>query len=196
MKIHGISAEIELVRSNRRTLAAEIRPNGTVLVRAPLRLPQQEIERFLTEHTAAIERHLQKQLARTAQTAALPPFTRAELEEMARQAAERIPKRVAFYAPKIGVTYGRITIRNQKSRWGSCSGAGNLNFNCLLMQAPPEVLDSVVVHELCHRLHPNHSKAFYAEVYRVFPQYDRCHAWLKEHGGQLIGRMTAMRGED
>lgn len=193
MKIHGISTEIELVRSNRRTLAAEIRPNGTVLVRAPLRLPQQEIERFLTEQAAAIERHVQKQLARAAQTAALPLFSRAALEEMARQAAEVIPKRAAFYAQKLGVSYGRITIRNQKTRWGSCSAAGNLNFNCLLMQAPPEVLDSVVVHELCHRLHPNHSKAFYAEVYRVFPEYDRCRAWLKEHGAQLIGRMTAMQ---
>ena len=59
------------------------------------------------------------------------------------------------------------------------------------MAAPPEVLDSVVVHELCHRLHPNHSKAFYAEVYRVFPDYDRCNKWLKENGGMLIRRMEA-----
>lgn len=190
MKINGISTEIELIRSSRRSLAAEIRPDGTVLVRAPLRMPQKDIEQFLTEKAAAIERHVQKQLTRTAQADALPPFSRAELEEMAQQAAALIPKRVAYYAEKLGVSYGRITIRNQKTRWGSCSAAGNLNFNCLLMQAPPEVLDSVVVHELCHRRHLDHSKAFYAEVYSVFPEYDRCHAWLKEHGAHLIRRMT------
>ena len=58
------------------------------------------------------------------------------------------------------------------------------------MMTPPEVLDSVVVHELCHRLQPNHSAKFYAEVYRVFPDYDRCDRWLKEHGPALIRRMT------
>ena len=94
------------------------------------------------------------------------------------------------YAEKLGVSYGRITIRNQRSRWGSCSGKGNLNFNCLLMLAPPEVLDSVVVHELCHLRQMNHSERFYAEVLRVFPDYWRCHRWLKENGGALMQRMT------
>lgn len=190
MQITGISAEIALIRSNRRTLAAEIRPDGSVLVRAPQRLPMREIERFLSEKSAAIERHVQAQKQRSAENAALLPYTHAEIEEMAQKALEYIPQRVKYYAEKLGVTYGRITIRNQKTRWGSCAASGNLNFNCLLMEAPPEVIDSVVVHELCHRRHPDHSKAFYAEVYSVFPDYDRCHAWLKEHGGTLIARMT------
>ena len=59
------------------------------------------------------------------------------------------------------------------------------------MAVPEEVLDSVVVHELCHRLHMDHSKAFYKDVYRVFPEYDRCNKWLKENGKLLIGRMLA-----
>ena len=71
-------------------------------------------------------------------------LTRQEIEALAREAARVIPERVAYFAPKVGVTYGRITIRNQRSRWGSCSSKGNLNFNCLLMLAPPEVLDSVL----------------------------------------------------
>ena len=107
-----------------------------------------------------------------------------------REAVRVIPARVAYFAPLVGVTYGRITIRNQRSRWGSCSSKGNLNFNCLLMLAPPEVLDSVIVHELCHRLEMNHSKRFYAHVHRVYPEYDRAHAWLKEHGTELMLRMT------
>jgi hypothetical protein len=193
MKIEGISAEIQVIRSARRSLAAEMTQDGKVLVRAPQRLPEQEIERFLREKSVSIERMVQKFKAVAREAEALSPFTYAEIEEMAQQALKVIPPRVKYYAEKLGVTYGRITIRNQKTRWGSCTAEGNLNFNCLLMKAPPEVLDSVVVHELCHRLHLNHSKAFYAEVYRVFPQYDRCHAWLKENGAQLIRRMTAPR---
>lgn len=191
MRVDGISAEIRLIRSARKSLSAEITRDGAVLVRAPLRLSEQEIVRFLREKSAAIERMVQKHQNFVREADAQPAFTQAEIAEMAQQALKIIPPRVKYYAEKLGVSYGRITIRNQKTRWGSCTAEGNLNFNCLLMQAPPEVLDSVVVHELCHRLQPNHSKAFYAEVYRVFPEYDRCHAWLKANGAQLIRRMTA-----
>ena len=82
-----------------------------------------------------------------------------------------------------------ITIRNQKTRWGSCSSKGNLNFNCLLMLTPPEVIDYVVVHELCHRKEMNHSWAFWAEVEKVLSGYKEQVKWLKENGGQVIGRM-------
>ena len=191
MQIEGISTEIRLIRSSRRSLAAEIIPDGTVIIRAPQRMPEHEIRRFVQEKAADIERHVQRRKIQNQQLAALPPFTAADIRNMANRAAALIPQRTAYFAQKIGVTYGRITIRNQKTRWGSCTADGNLNFNCLLMAAPPEVLDSVVVHELCHRLHPNHSKAFYAEVYRVFPDYDRCNKWLKENGGMLIRRMEA-----
>ena len=94
-----------------------------------------------------------------------------------------IPERVRHFAPLIGVDYGRITIRCQRTRWGSCSAKGNLSFNCLLMLLPNEVVDSVVVHELCHRKHMNHSPLFYAEIERVFPEYRKCSKWLKENGG-------------
>ena len=103
---------------------------------------------------------------------------------------EYIPARVAFYAPFVGVTYGRITIRNQKKRWGSCSSKGNLNFNCALMLAPPEAIDSIVVHELCHRKQMNHSKAFYDEVLKVYPDYWKWDKWLRENGSALIRRVV------
>lgn len=89
----------------------------------------------------------------------------------------------------LGVTYGRITIRCQRTKWGSRSSAGNLNFNCLLMLAPDEVIDSVVVHELCHRLEMNHSDRFYSHVQRVFPKYNECRRWLKANGGALLARV-------
>ena len=84
---------------------------------------------------------------------------------------------------------GHITIRHQSSRWGSCSKKGNLNFNCLLMLAPAEVRDYVVVHELCHLLHMNHSKSFWREVARVMPNYRQPYNWLKENGGLLLARL-------
>jgi predicted metal-dependent hydrolase len=105
------------------------------------------------------------------------------------QARSVFPERTAHYASLLGVTFGRITLRMQRTRWGSCSAKGNLSFNCLLLLAPPEVLDSVVVHELCHRKHMDHSPAFYAEILRVFPDYDRRDRWLKENGPLLLARL-------
>ena len=175
----------QLVRSKRKTLALEVRSTG-LIVRAPMRTTQADIDTFLKKHEKWIEKHL-------AQLEALPPaerLTEEEIRELADEALKVIPARVAYYAPQVGVTYGRITIRNQRSKWGSCSAKGNLNFNCLLMLAPPEVLDSVVVHELCHRRHLNHSKEFYAEVLRVFPDYLVWDKWLKQNGMALMRRMT------
>ena len=117
-------------------------------------------------------------------------LSQAEIDELKARAAEVIPARVSYYAQIVGVEYGRITIRCQKTRWGSCSSKGNLNFNCLLMLAPPEVLDSVVVHELCHLKVMNHSQAFYDEVLRAYPNYKQDHQWLKEHGGELMARVN------
>lgn len=191
MQIKGISTAITLIRSNRRSLAAEIMPDGSVTVRAPHKMPTHDIQRFLSEKASNIELHVQKRLAQNQQLAALPPFSQADIRNMAHRAAEIIPQRVAYYANIIGVTYGRITIRNQKTRWGSCTAEGNLNFNCLLMEAPPEVLDSVIVHELCHRLYANHGQQFYEAVYKSFPDYDRCNQWLKQNGNLLIRRMES-----
>ena len=114
-----------------------------------------------------------------------------ELRNLAREAATYIPERVSFYASLMDVSYGRITIRNQKSRWGSCSSKGNLNFNCLLMLAPLEIIDYVVVHELCHRREMNHSPLFWTEVENMLPDYKKRRKWLKDNGEKLMRRMIA-----
>lgn len=179
--------EYQLIRSARKTLGLEIR-DGCVVVRAPARLPLREIEKILLEREGWIRERLNANRA-TLDKAAVAKLSAEEIRTLADEATRVIPERVRYYAPLIGVTYGRITIRNQKTRWGSCSSAGNLNFNCLLMLAPREVLDSVVVHELCHRKEMNHSDRFYAEVLRVFPEYRKWHGWLKKNGPELIARM-------
>ena len=177
--------EYEIIRSARKTLSVEIK-NGRVRVRAPLKATDGDIARFVVQRYDWIEKHL----ARTQPAPEAEKLTMEEIRQLADKALEIIPERVRYYAPLIGVSYGRITIRNQRTKWGSCSGKGNLNFNCLLMLTPPEVLDSVVVHELCHLKHMNHSKDFYAEVLRVFPSYREAEKWLKENGNKLISRMV------
>ena len=100
-------------------------------------------------------------------------------------AEQHIPRRVAVYAGKMGVTYGRIRIKDQKTLWGSCSSRKNLNFNWRLVMAPGEVLDYVVVHELCHLKHMNHSAEFWDCVEEILPEYREHRRWLKVHGGEL-----------
>lgn len=180
--------EYTTIRSNRRTLALEVKEDGLV-VRAPIRATDEEINAFVLKHKRWIENHLLKLKEQRKALDNIETLSYSDIQALANKAVTVIPDRVKYYAEKIGVTYGRITIRNQRSKWGSCSAKGNLNFNCLLMLAPPEVLDSVIVHELCHRKEMNHSDKFYAEILRVFPDYHKWDKWLKENGGLLIMRM-------
>lgn len=180
--------DIPIIRSNRRTVSLAITADGPV-IRAPLHMPKKQIDAFVREHQDWLDKHMQKFETRQAAAEQAGRLTDEEVRDLAQQALEYIPGRVAYYAPLVGVSYGRITIRNQHTRWGSCSAKGNLNFNCLLMLTPPEVIDSVVVHELCHRKEMNHSERFYAEVLRVFPEYRKWQKWLKENGGVLMARM-------
>ena len=173
-----------VIRSDRKTLALQLK-NGELIVRAPNKTTDRTIADFVERHRAWVMKRRDRILP---QGAAPVPFTEEELAELTRRAKQVIPERVAHFAPLVGVTYECVTIRHQRSRWGSCSGKGNLNFNCLLLLMPPEVLDYVVVHELCHRREMNHSKRFYAQVQRVMPDYRTHMKWLKEHGGAIMAR--------
>ena len=186
--------EYTLIRSARRTLGIEVAPDGSVIVRAPRAASLRQIETLLREKADWIAR-AQAKARQRAGAAAAAPLTEAELQTLRARAKEYLPGRVAYYAGLLGVDYGRITVRAQKTRWGSCSARGDLSFNCLLMLAPPEVIDSVVVHELCHRRHMDHSAAFYADVLRAFPEYRKWHRWLKENGPLLLARAQAAERE-
>lgn len=170
--------EYRVIRSRRKTIAIEITPAGEVLIRSPLRASQREIRQFVESKEHWILSHLPRE--------PIPALSPEELAVLSKQARQIIPDRTAYWSEILGVSYGRITIRCQHTRWGSCSSKGNLNFNCLLMLAPPEVLDYVIVHELCHRKHMNHSPAFWAEVAQILPDYAYCIRWLKTQGRLLI----------
>ncbi len=177
--------EYELIRSERKSLSLQLRPDGTVLVRAPRRTAGRSIDRFVREHWDWVEKQREKLAAR----GQVEKLSEEELAELKNRARRVFLSRCAYYAPVVGVRYERVSIRSQRSKWGSCSGKGNLNFNCLLLLAPPEVLDYVVVHELCHRLEMNHSPRFWAEVQRVLPDYASARRWLKQNGGALLAKL-------
>ncbi len=101
------------------------------------------------------------------------------------QALEKLRAQLDKWSPTVPVAYGRVTVREQKSRWGSCSSKHNLNFNWKLIMAPPECLEYVVIHELCHLLYFNHSRQFWAEVEKRMPGYQLWRKWLKQHGSEL-----------
>lgn len=99
-----------------------------------------------------------------------------------RQAETKLKEKVARWAPQVGVILPNVSIKTFKSRWGSCTAKGELQFNWQIMMAPNRMVDYVVVHELCHLLRHDHSPQFWGEVGRVLPDYEECREWLKRHG--------------
>ena len=185
-----MKTKIELIRSSRKTISIEVTPDMRVIVRAPYRASVDTINRFIGEKADWIDKSLKKMEERSKKALEEPGevLSEQEIKLLYTKAKRIIPQKVRYYAGIMGVEYGRITIRMQKSRWGSCSGRGNLNFNCLLMRTPDEIIDYVVVHELCHLKEMNHSPAFWAEVEKILPDYKERRKWLRDHGNEIMVR--------
>ena len=174
-----------LVRSSRKTISIVIKSDGEVEVRCPRRCSKREIDTFVASKEAWIRKHLETITARPE----VSVLSTGERKALAEKAAEVLPEKVSRFAQQLGVSYGRITIRSQRTRWGSCSAKGNLSFNCLLMLCPEPVQDYVVIHELCHRKEMNHSPAFWSELEKHSPDYRIHRKWLKDNGASLIARL-------
>jgi len=183
------SNQYHIVRSKRKTIAILVREDGSVEVRAPFFVSNAQILRFIESKQSWIAKKQAEALQRLAATPVLTP----QQEELVRRTEKKlrtaaknyIPYRVEHFHQLTGGHYTKISIRDQKSRWGSCSSSGSLSFNYRLMMAPASVLDYVVVHELCHLTHLNHSKQFWNMVESILPDYRTCEKWLKEHGQEL-----------
>lgn len=184
--VEGI--EVDIIPCKRKSYGLRISEDLKVSVRFPYYRSYASACKFADEQKEWIVKHYEKMRlkAKEYEENKEEPYTDEEIKWMTGEAKRIIPDLVSKYADLMGVTFGRITIRHQKSRWGSCSAKGNLNFNCLLMLTPPECVEYVVVHELCHRKYMNHSRAFWAEVAKYQPDYRKNEEWLKTKGKYII----------
>lgn len=184
-----LSIPLNIYKSQRRTWELSLLPDLTLTLRMPYTFSLSKARQLLAaKESWILKKYHALESARSAQPSSeLTTAQQRALQLRYKNAAKQyFPLRTAYYAGLLGVTYGTITIRDQKTRWGSCSAKGNLNFNWRLMLAPPRVLDYVVVHELCHRIEMNHSKAFWNTVETILPDYKELRKWLRDNGNSLI----------
>lgn len=210
----------QLVRSDRRTLSIQVDQQGRVIIRAPLRMPEAEIRRFIDSRQSWIEQAKRKVQARVTAAPVLAagqtlhylgkpilvsvctvkkpqlageilqlPQTGQLQAQMAKwltaQAKEYLPRRVAYWSQVTGLAPLSVTIAAAKTRWGSMSSRKTMRLNRALMHCPPVLIDFVIVHELCHLVHMNHSRAFHGLVQRFLPNEKQLQEALKAYGGYL-----------
>ena len=192
--LNDLSIPCRLIRSDRRSLGLEIRripeDGAELLIRAPRRMKIAYIEWFINEKERWItEKYLAALVEKPRpKTMEIPDYV---TEQWLRtEGAERFQQKTAFWAARMKVTYGRITIRDQKTRWGSCSSTGTISYNWHLVLLPDAILDYVVVHELCHLQHMNHSKDFWDLVECILPDYRSRRKWLKDNGDRYLATHT------
>jgi predicted metal-dependent hydrolase len=179
----GLPVELHIRRSSRvhgHRIAVRYGFPPELVVRP--RATDAEIDHAITTH----REWLQRQLAKAAEPRlGLDRLTLTE-KQGRREADARIRLIAQSEAAALDVAYSRLTLRDQRSRWGSCSSKGTLSFNWRLVLAPHDVLDYVVVHEICHLVELNHGPAFWALVARRRPRYHESKAWLDEHGWEIL----------
>ncbi|MBQ3247053.1 MAG: DUF45 domain-containing protein [Alistipes sp.] len=159
---HPLLGEVVLVRSWRaRRLSLTVRPSGEVRLSYPGFVSKTKALEFLDSRVEWVEQSRERFAERGAVRV---EYSAEEIEQMRHEAKEWLPGRVAFWAEKFGFRYGRVTIRASRSKWGSCSGENNISLSLFLMTLPPHLRDYVIIHELCHTVHHNHSKSFHSLV--------------------------------
>ncbi len=163
-------------------MALQVKRDGRVVVRCPLWVSDEEAERFAGEHREWIDRHLEEVLRKKEEQTV---YTQEQVKEYRRHARWMLAQKTWQWARKMDVTYGKITIRQQATRWGSCSGKGNLNYNWKLVLLPEELADYVVVHELAHRREMNHSPRFWKIVEEQLPDYRERRKRLRDYETEI-----------
>ena len=169
--------EYTVIRSKRKTVALQINPDGELIVRAPMRFPERNIKKLIEEHRSWIEKKMKESLERRANH---PALAEEEIEELKKQARELLPGLTRKYAELMGVEYGSVKITSAQKRFGSCSGKNNICYSYILMQYPIEAIEYVVVHELAHTVHHDHSRDFYNLISEYMPDYKQREKLLKK----------------
>jgi predicted metal-dependent hydrolase len=210
----------KIIRSRRRTIALEITPSATLIVKAPLRAPTEYIDELIRQKRSWIVRKLDEMKQRPCSpgheyaegeiflflgreyplhivqdsnmtiqrsdklcvSCKLLPDIKNHIKRWYREEAHKeIQARCMWFSMKTGHVPATIRISDARQRWGSCTHKGGLNFSWRLIQAPPDIVDYVVVHELVHISQPDHSRKFWNKVREILPDYERRRMWLREH---------------
>lgn len=179
--------DLKIIRSRRRSVEIQVKSVNTIVVRAPLFLSDDAIKKLVLEKGSWINKKI-KQLENKS-ALSLPNFTEKEIEALREKTRATVTQRAEYFAKILNVSFNKLSVKKQRSVWGSCSAKQNINFNLLLCLCPNNVIDYIVVHELCHLKELNHSRKFWDEVEKILPDYKASRLWLKTNGGALIKRL-------
>ena len=168
--------DYKIIRSDRRTLALEIKRSGEIIVRSPKHTTLSVISDFVKSHEDWLHKNLQRVLERKAK---FSEPTSEEIVELKRKAKEILPKKVEFYSALTGLKCSGVKITSAKTRFGSCNGKNSICFSFYLMRYPEEAIDYVVLHELAHTKHHDHSWRFWRLVEHYMPDYKQRRELLK-----------------
>ena len=164
----------KLIRGDRKSISLEVKDDLSILVKAPLKMPDSKINEFVLKHQRWIEKQREKVMARNQK------LLSCDVVELKAKAKEILPQRVDYFSSLMGLTPTGVKITSAKTRFGSCNGKNSICFSLYLMLYPDEAIDYVVVHELAHIKYKNHGKAFYALIERYLPDYKNRIKMLKQ----------------
>lgn len=175
--------DIEIIKSNRKTIEIKILDNLSVRVKAPKYMSSKDIKKYIDDHMDWINKALESQKERNESVEYL---SNEEIERVIDLANEILPKKTIEFAKIMNVTISKISIKSLKSKWGSCSSDGHIILNYKIMQTPVSVWEYVIVHELAHRVYMNHSRDFYNLIGKYKPDYKESIAYLKKNGYAIL----------
>jgi predicted metal-dependent hydrolase len=170
--------EIKVNRARTHYLRLKVEPNGQISATIPYYATLIALRRLLEQSRPSLRRNLAK-------LPKLKTYSEAQIKQIRAKAKAYLPTRVKFLAQKHGFKPAKVSCRNQKTRWGSCSPAGNISLNIALVLLPPELIDYVILHELTHLSEMNHSQIFWQKLGQVSPDYKKLRRQLKDHSPYL-----------
>ena len=175
--------QVQIIYSKRATIVLQVK-NGQVFLKVPFKVSTKYLQELIIkkQNWIVTKLELSQQTIETKIQELGPSITAQYKAELTNYLELKLP----IFANQIGVDYNRFTVKKIRSRWGSCSSKGNLNFSLYLWSTPSFVIDYVIVHELCHRKHMNHSKAFWDLVGLNYPNYKSSQSWLKLNGKNVM----------
>lgn len=179
--IEDVTLPVELERLKRKTLAIQVTRDIHLLIKAPWGMSEREISRFVEQKQFWLYKQAKRMMECKTKHV---ERSKEEIRILREQAREILTEKTNVYVQQLGVSYNKIRIGNQTTRWGSCSSKGTISYNWKLVLMPEAIMDYVVVHEVCHLKEMNHSSQFWQLVSRVLPDYEQRRAWLKQHGNE------------